>query len=39
MLLNAAVNIAAGHAVHARRADRAAEAVKREPQLHGLLAA
>jgi transposase len=30
--VNAAVNIAAGHAVHARRADRAAGAVKREPQ-------
>ena len=33
---NAAMNIAAGHAVHARRADRAAGAVKREPQHHGL---
>ena len=30
--VNAAINIAAGHAVHARRADRAAGAVKREPQ-------
>jgi putative transposase len=36
---NAALNIAAGHAGHARRADRAAGAVKREPQHHGLLAA
>ncbi len=33
---NAAMNIAAGHAVNARRADRAAGAVKREPQHHGL---
>jgi putative transposase len=30
--VNAAINIAAGHAVHARGADRAAGAVKREPQ-------
>jgi transposase len=37
--VNAAINIAAGHAVHARRADRAAGAVKREPQHHGLRAA
>jgi transposase len=33
---NAAMNIAAGHAGNARRADRAAGAVKREPQHHGL---
>jgi transposase len=37
--VNAAINIAAGHAVTARRADRAAGAVKREPQHHGRLAA
>jgi putative transposase len=37
--VNAAVNIAAGQAVHARGADRAAGAVKREPQHHGLRAA
>jgi transposase len=33
---NAAINIAAGHAVHARRADRASGAVKREPQHNDL---
>jgi transposase len=37
--VNAAINIAAGHAVHARRADRAAGAVKREPQHDSLTAA
>jgi transposase len=37
--VNAAINIAAGHAVQARRADRTAGAVKREPQHHGLKAA
>ena len=31
--VNAALNIAAGHAVKAREADRDAEAVNREPQL------
>ena len=37
--VNAAKNIAAGHAVNARRADRAAGALKREPQHDGLLVA
>jgi putative transposase len=37
--VNAAINIAAGRAVQARRADRAAGAVKREPQHDGLRAA
>jgi hypothetical protein len=37
--VNAAINIAAGHAVQARGADRAAGAVKREPQHDGLQAA
>jgi putative transposase len=34
--VNAAINIAAGHAVHARRGDRVTGPVKREPQHHGL---
>jgi putative transposase len=34
--VNAAMNIAAGHAVKARQADRATGAVKREPQHHDL---
>jgi transposase len=34
--VNAAINIAAGHAVTARRGDRATGPVKREPQHHGL---
>jgi putative transposase len=37
--VNAAVNIAAGHAVHARGGDRVTGPAKREPQHHGLLVA